>query len=70
MGKTFFYCLFLLIVFFLAYSLLRYLYGKDYKKWEPIVFVKNLSLRSLLFSKRKIAQDKKDDLNSKKIDKK
>jgi hypothetical protein len=65
MGKIFFYCVFLLIVLFLAYSLLRYLYGKDYKKWEPLVFVKHLTLRSLLFPERSIDQEKKDDHDSK-----
>jgi hypothetical protein len=70
MGKIFFYCVFLLIVLFLAYLLLRYLYGKDYKKWEPLVFVKNLTFRSLLFPGKKVDQEKKNDYDSKSIGRK
>jgi hypothetical protein len=36
---------------YLAYLILKYIYGKDYKKWEPILY-KDVTLRSIFFSKR------------------
>ena len=61
MVKIFFYFVILLTVLFLAYAILRYLYGKDHKKWEPLVFVKNITFKSILFPKNKNDQKKKDD---------
>jgi hypothetical protein len=60
MVKIFFYCVLLLTVLFLAYAILRYLYGKDHKKWEPLVFVKKITFKSILFSKNKTDQKKKN----------
>jgi hypothetical protein len=59
MVKIFFYCVLLLTVSFLAYAILRYLYGKDLEKWEPLVFVKNITFKSIFFSKNKIDRKKK-----------
>ena len=63
MGILIFWILFCIIGVFIALFLLRRIYGEEIKKWEPIVFTKDLTIGSIFSPKRK---DKKSMLSQKK----
>ena len=41
----------ILIALFGAYYLLRYLYGRDHRRWKPLLFSKNVKFKSILSPK-------------------
>lgn len=63
MGIIIFWFVFCLIGVFIALFLLRRIYGKDIKKWEPIICTKDLTIGSIFSPKRK---DKRSMLSQKK----
>jgi hypothetical protein len=44
-----FFIVFFAIVLYCIFKLLQYLYGKDYKKWKPIVFSKDDTFKTTIY---------------------
>jgi len=59
MGNIFFYLIFLLFILLGAYLLLKYIYGKDYKKWKPQVFTQDVTFKSIFQCKKDKSSKKK-----------
>ena len=55
-----FWCLFVIGSFFISYVILKNLYGKDCKKWKPIVFTKDVTFKSIFLSRNRAETETKE----------
>ncbi len=51
---------FLAISLFVSYFLLRNIYGKNFRKWEAIVFTKDVTFRSIFLPESRDESKKED----------